>query len=366
MKLIHCADLHLDSRLSANLDKDKAKERKTELLLTFQRMVDYARSENVSGILIAGDLFDVRNISVHARNTVRDAILENPAITFFYLRGNHDADGFLNEFSEIPENLKLFGDKWISYDLGDRVTVTGLELNHANSARAYVELLPKAGRFNIVMLHGQESETDVKDKAEVINLRALRNKSIDYLALGHIHAYKAEPLDGRAMYCYPGCLEGRGFDECGEHGFVLLDIDEIAGTCVHRFVPFASRKLFCIETDVSDCSSTGEIAQAMRAAVAECGAENRDLLKVVLTGRMNVECEPDLRFLCKVFEEDYFYIKIYDERGFTVDYRDYSGDMSLKGEFVRSVLADIALTEEEKAEVIRYGIRAITGEEVGE
>ena len=31
MKIIHCADIHLDSKMSANLTKEKARERKTEL-----------------------------------------------------------------------------------------------------------------------------------------------------------------------------------------------------------------------------------------------------------------------------------------------------------------------------------------------
>ena len=35
MKLIHCADLHLDSDMTSNLTKEKAKERRTELLVTF-------------------------------------------------------------------------------------------------------------------------------------------------------------------------------------------------------------------------------------------------------------------------------------------------------------------------------------------
>ena len=30
MKILHCADIHLDSAMTANLDKDKAKERKSE------------------------------------------------------------------------------------------------------------------------------------------------------------------------------------------------------------------------------------------------------------------------------------------------------------------------------------------------
>lgn len=52
-----------------------------------------------------------------------------------------------------------------------------------------------------------------------------------------------EKLDART-YCYAGCLEGRGFDECGEHGFVVPDIDEDTGTYTCEFVPFAPRKLY--------------------------------------------------------------------------------------------------------------------------
>ena len=91
---------------------------------------------------------------------------------------------------------------------------------------------------NIVVLHGQESEYSARDKAEIIHLTALKNKGIDYLALGHTHSYKKERLDARGVYCYPGCLEGRGFDECGEHGFVMLDIDELTGTIDSTFIPF--------------------------------------------------------------------------------------------------------------------------------
>ena len=49
MKIIHCADIHLDSKMSANLTKEKARERKTELLTTFQNMVTYVRSFGNSG-----------------------------------------------------------------------------------------------------------------------------------------------------------------------------------------------------------------------------------------------------------------------------------------------------------------------------
>ena len=52
----------------------------------------------------------------------------------------------------------------------------------------------------------------------------------------------------------------------------------------------------------------------------------------------------------------------YDQ--FKVELQEFLLDESLKGEFVRSVMADEKLTEEEKAAVIRYGLQAIAGEEV--
>ena len=64
MKILHCADIHLDSAMTANLDKDKARERRNELLASFKDMVGYAVKERIGVIIIAGDLFDTRNISV--------------------------------------------------------------------------------------------------------------------------------------------------------------------------------------------------------------------------------------------------------------------------------------------------------------
>ena len=128
MKIIHCADLHLDSKMTANLTKEQAKERKIEILRTFTRMVDYAKKNNVKAILIAGDLFDTRNVSAMARNTVYDVICQSPEIDFLYLKGNHDNDNFLSKLEVVPENLYLFDDDWTTYAYGN-VTITGLELN---------------------------------------------------------------------------------------------------------------------------------------------------------------------------------------------------------------------------------------------
>ena len=365
MKIIHCADLHLDSRMNANLEKDKAKERKGEILHTFERMITYAAENGVSAILIAGDLFDTKNISAIARNAVLHQITAHPAIRFYYLKGNHDRDNFLSGLEDLPENLKMFGSEWTSYEEAEgRITVWGMELSAENAESAWVSLVLDSRKYNIVMLHGQEARSASKDRAEIINLKALRNKGIDYLALGHIHAYRKEQLDARGIYCYPGCLEGRGFDECGEHGFVLLEIEEETGNCRQEFIPFAQRRLYTVSVDVTDCQTTAELISRVEPVLGDAGYGPESMVKIVLTGMLDVACEKDMAYLLSAFRQRFYYVKVYDETALKIDVEDYMLDQSLKGEFVRQVMADEALAEEDKKIMIRYGLQAIAGEEV--
>ena len=42
MRLIHCSDLHLDSKMESNLSPRQARERSGEICATFVRMVRWA------------------------------------------------------------------------------------------------------------------------------------------------------------------------------------------------------------------------------------------------------------------------------------------------------------------------------------
>lgn len=366
MRLIHCADLHLDSKMNANLDKDHARVRKSEILHTFERMVAYAAENQISAILIAGDLFDTKNSSATARNTVLYNITSHPEIRFYYLRGNHDVDNFISGLEEIPDNLKLFSAfQWTTYEEAKgKVTISGLELSAGNTGSVALSLVLNPERFNIVMLHGQEAEGMGKDRTESINLKLFRNKGIDYLALGHIHAYKKGTLDARGTYCYSGCLEGRGFDECGEHGFVVLDIEEATGKYTQEFIPFAQRKLYTVNVDVTGSMTTAEMAAKIMQELQRTGCEEESLVKIVLSGTLDVECEKNLSYLTSRFRGDFFFLKVSDETTLRVNLEQYMSDVSLKGEFIRQVMADDSMSEEEKSIVIRYGLQAIAGEEV--
>ena len=359
MKIIHCSDLHLDSKMEANLDKEKARERKNEILITFENMVEYAKNNNVSAIIIAGDLFDKKNVSVKAKKIVKNAIVSNPKIDFIYLKGNHDESGFIDEEETIPANLLMFNSNgWTTYEYGN-ITITGIEFGGKGEYEIYNSLNLEKNKFNIVVMHGQEAQTDVKDKAEIINLKELKNKNIDYLALGHIHKFKQEKLDNRGIYCYSGCLEGRGFDECGEKGFVLLDIEE--NKFETTFVPFSKRNLYEVEVDITGLAENSEIEEKIKEQLKDI--PNTSLIKIVLTGEVELESSRDIEYLVKKFEEYFYFVKIYDRPRIKIDYMKYQYDASLKGEFIRLVLKQ-DLTDEEKNQIIATGIKALSGEEV--
>ncbi len=364
MKIIHCADVHLDSPMARLGDAEKKKTRRAELLKAFLDLVDYAKNEGISAVIIAGDLFDESKVSATAKNAVLGAMTKNPEIDFYYVKGNHDKTDFLTVADEIPENLHTFGEGWQTYDLGENVSLTGVELTAENSARIYSTLNLDPGRFNIVTLHGQESSAKARDNAQVVSVKDLKNKGIDYLALGHVHAYKSEKLDGRGTYCYPGCLESRGFDEVDEHGFVVLDIDTEKNAYAAEKICRPIRSAHVIQVDVSDCENSVEILNETEKRLAEENFPETDMVKVELTGEIDFSCEKDDSFIEKQLEGRFFDFKLKDLTRFKVDYEKFKLDESLKGEFVRLASEEPGLTAEEKAEIIRIGIRALMGEEV--
>ena len=360
MKIIHCSDLHLDSKMETNLDREKARERKNEILITFERMIEFAKENDVNIIIIAGDLFDKKTVSVKAKKIVKNVILSNPQIDFIYLKGNHDEAGFIEEDEEIPTNLKAFNkDRWTTYEY-DNITISGIEFGKTKNYEIYNSLFLEKNKTNIVVMHGQEAETDIKDKTEIINLKQLKNKNIDYLALGHIHTHKLEKLDNRGIYCYSGCLEGRGFDEYGEKGFVLLNIDD--GKITTEFIPFAYRNLYEVHVDLTGATENSEIEDKIKEKIA--GISQTSLVKIVLEGEVEIGEERDIDYLVKKFEPNFYFLKIEDKPKIKIDYMKYKNDISLKGEFIRLVLEQKDLSEEEKSRVIYTGIKALSNEEI--
>ncbi len=391
MKLVHCADIHLGSAMASKLPSDKARERKEELFDAFKNIVKYARDCGARAILLCGDLFDTPQITKTLAHRVRDVIINTPEVDFICISGNHDPKGIdetLDLGDDVPGNLIIFKKgEWGARRYG-KVVVTGTSL----SDTGFPPLPPlSAEDINIVMLHGDITKTNPAEDG--IDLSLLKNRNIDYLALGHLHSYSVSRLDSRGIICYPGCPEGRGFDETGKKGFVEITTNDLydggdgdneskqpigfAGNgglsdmktdrVSVRFVEAAKRAIHIKKADISGCVTGVETERAADAAVE--GIPDCDMVRLILTGEYTAETQKDVYLLERRLAARFYYAEIEDKSRLFLNPDDYRNDISLKGEFVRLVISEYGENadgdgREERDMIISLGLKALRGEEL--
>ena len=351
MKIIHTSDIHIDSPLTSKLSPSAARERKREIILSFRKIIDDARKIGACAIIIAGDLFDNNKVGFKTLESVVGIIQNASDVLFFYLPGNHEEDRLNESGIEIPENLKVFSENWTYYKI-DNVTIVGKTLIGQDD---FSSLRLNDKDINIVTLHGELSSVNSLGKISISGASAL---PIDYLALGHYHTYSETKLSERGIAVYSGTPEGRGFDEAGEKGYVIIDTDR--GYLTHSFKKHSLRNLHITEVDISGAAKEIEIEN--RVAHALSAISKDDMVRIVLVGEYEPGLMRDVDSLATRFASSYFYLEVKDQSKLRISADDYKNDKSLKGEFIRLVISKEDLSDEDKAAIIECGIRALAGE----
>lgn len=352
MKIIHTSDIHLASKLTTRLPSSKVASRRRELTQNFLRMCSEGMKGGVSAIIIAGDLFDSEKITRRELDSLLAIIERAENITFLYLPGNHERDVLVTSGEQIPKNLLFFGKDWTYYKLGN-VTVAG---RSETAADMFDSLKLSPYDKNIVVLHGELRDKSAENG--IIGLSDSADRNIDYMALGHYHSYGQHVIDKRGVAVYSGTPEGRGFDETGDMGFSLISCDE--GGLRHKFVPFAKRRLYIVDVDITGALRTTDVERRINEATVNIHSDH--LIRVNFTGERELELRCDKAFLTDRFSEKFYYFEIKDSSKLLTRAEDYIFDKSLKGEFIRICLADETLTDEQKEKIIHCGLSALSGE----
>ena len=354
MILFHCADLHLGSPLQDIASEELRTRRRTELRAAFARLADAAEREEAVAVLLSGDVFDRERPEKKDKEFFYETVKAHPNVDFLYLKGNHDSR---TSYAEDLPNLKLFGKEWQYYSYGN-VRIAGLELGPDNCDSCYRTYRADPAFRNIVMLHGMLGDATGPDN---VDRRKLSGLGIDYVALGHIHAYREERIDARCTAVYAGCLEGRGYDETGEKGYVRLELAD--GKLTHTFVPFAGRRVVLYPVDVTGMADIYAVLSKIR---ADRPARPEDMLRVELNGTLHFSAAGMAAELENLLRDGYLSVSVKDKTRLQINPGDYISDISLRGEFIRGVLADASLEEDRKQEILACGLRALRGEEVDE
>lgn len=362
-KFLHTADIHLDSPFSAHFDAKGAAIRRSEILRCVSDMIDKAK--NLDLLLIAGDLFDGSSVSPDTVAFLKRKFAEIPDTKVFIVAGNHDpyTQGSVYGGENFGSNVHVFGTEAECIELPDiKTRVWGVSFggNYQEKRISFPYIEKIEGVTDIALLHGDLVAVCGESQYNPIDREFIKNCGADYLALGHIHKRTEVECIGNTYFAYPGPPEGRGFDECGDMGCYIVNIED--GIADVKFEKTSKRRMFHIDVDVSGAEDILGVSAKIKSKIDEVGTED-DFYKITLTGRAESGLiNPDV---IKDELTSVYYTELYDETRMNYNVEELSKQNNLCGEFVRLMKQKISAADESEKDILEEamhtGIEALLG-----
>ncbi len=369
-KLLHTADLHLDSPF-ASLSPAHAASRREGLRGVFTSMTTYARTEGVELLLIAGDLFDARFVTRDTAQLLRDEFAKLTDTFVVISPGNHDPYSPSSVWAtlDLPDNVHLF----TSETLG-KVSVPGKDidvygyaftsnsLRHSPIIGAHVD---DPSKTNILCAHA-EIDNPMSEYAP-LSREQLAAFGADYAALGHIHnANSRHGTAGSCHWAYCGCPEGRSFDECGKKHALIVQIDKGAADAVKiSKKQFSPRRFETADADVTGASTEAHLREMAAAALAGKDFDKNTALRLRLIGQTAAALKGEGL-------KEYLGVGSLELRDETLPIWNagLESDLTLRGEFYRTIKPRLESADNHEREValraLKYTLAVIAGENVPE
>lgn len=360
LTIIHGADFHLDAPFAA-LPPDKARARRAEQRELLDRLAGLAEERRADVVLLSGDLLDGGQTYQETVQALARTLGGIPAPVFI-APGNHDCYGPRSVYAGTawPDNVHIFS----------TVAVEGVELPGLNCVvhgAAFTTpqadrsplmgfAAPRDGRIHLMALHG---DVEGKGRYGPIALEDIAASGLTYLALGHIHACSGLQKAGDTYWAYPGCPEGRGFDETGDKGVLYIEAEP--GNCTAEFVPLCRRRYQILEADVTGGADPLETARAVLAPVFQ-----EDVCRLVFTGERGAE-PLDLERLAEQLLGRCWALSLRDRTRAGRDLWARMEEDSLTGLFLRSMAARCRKEPDNDMlqQAVRFGLAALeNGEDI--
>jgi DNA repair exonuclease SbcCD nuclease subunit len=202
-------------------------------------MLNFAFNEEVDFLLIAGDIFDHKNIGpsvlselFHIIRNFKDKCFDklNRDIPLICIEGNHDnpvysEHSWMSFLADLDMIVLLAGEynkesktfRFDEYSDKTHICIYGLPYFGSYTSQLFPAIkkaIPKSGsKFNILMMHfGIEGLDKTKPGVKITKSLELLNENINYLALGHYHRQYTWPPENPWIF-NPGSLETNDLSE---------------------------------------------------------------------------------------------------------------------------------------------------------
>ena len=352
MKFVHIADMHFDSPFVNLSEKDIMGDlRRLEQRKVFKKIIEYIKENNIKYFFISGDLYEHKYIKQSTIEYINKLFEEIPETNIYIAPGNHDPytkNSYYNKYN-WSKNVKIFGPKVEKIETQD-VNIYGYGFDDFYCSDSGVENIEieQNEKPNILIIHGNIDGSTIENmQYNSMSKKMLEEKGFDYVALGHIHK-KDYNTEENQKIVYPGSTISLGFDELGEHGMIVGDVEK--NKLETQFIKLDDKQFTKRELNVDNIYSKEELIEKIN----ELEIEENNYVEIILIGNRNFEINKyDLiRYIL-----NNNIIKIKDNTKIAYNLEKLENENTLKGLFIKEMNKKLknAETEEEK-EIIEKSI----------
>ena len=334
MKFVHIADMHFDSPFIALADKGNlGEQRRLEQRKIFKKVIEYIKENKIEYLFISGDLYEHQHIRKSTIEYINNLFKEIENTKIFIAPGNHDPILKKSYYSTFNwnDNVHIFGPEIEKIEL-ENTNIYGFGFDDFYCSNSNIENLniQEPEKINILVIHGTLDGSNVEDmQYNSMSTTMLKQKGFNYIALGHIHKNNFEK---NSNIIYPGSTVSLGFDELGEHGMVVGEINSTENKI--EFIKLDETEFVEKQINCTEINSIEELVEKIN----EIEIQENKLYKIILTGKRNFEIN-----IYNIYKYDLNerIIKIKNKTKPNFNLEEIANENTLKGLFAKEILEEI-------------------------
>jgi exonuclease SbcD len=292
MKLVHAADIHLDSPMHglAAYDTAPVAELRLATRAALRNLVDLCLDERADALLIGGDLYDGdwHDYATGAHFVLEAQRLRDAGVRVVVVTGNHDSASRITKALRLPDNvfvLPVDAPGTVTFDdLGLAVHGQGYAMAAVTEDLSASYPAPVSGLVNVGLLHTSADGRFDHAPYAPCRVERLADRGYDFWGLGHVHERVLLHADPPILF--PGCLQGRSVRETGPKGATVVTFGADGRPVLEERVLDVVRWAVC-EVDAGELDDVDAVLVAAREALGTAAeaAEGRLLAaRVRVTG----------------------------------------------------------------------------------
>lgn len=290
IKFIHCSDLLINSTYNVNNSELVNSDFVNSNLISFKNIVYDSVKYNVDFIVISGNLFENIYDSIKSFNEFINILsfLNEKKIQVYMILGEKDNDSLLDDY-EFPSNVHLFNKKlnkyYFSQNNQKEIVIFGENYSDNNFEKLLNEFNNEETHlFSIFVSHLNLENPNLNLKR---TLDVMKSLDINYWALGNYD--KNEILNMNPYIVYSGTIQGRNYEETGNHGYYLIEVDDNKNVSM-KYINSSSYIFEKISIDISDMKQWIDLYSLITkktVAFLNKNQNNKVILKIIIIGKNN-------------------------------------------------------------------------------